>query len=107
MCIRDRRYIKHIKALHSTTKSIFGKHLSEADHTYTNINSNTEIIHVHIKVRSHEKIMYSVINRFQVNPMYKPIDVKYAGARAPACVCAYVYVCGGASRVWLKLLHIY
>ena len=37
------RYIEHTKALQSSTESTF------ANHTYTNINTNMEILHVHTK----------------------------------------------------------
>ena len=45
------RYIEHIKALHSTTESTFGNHLTEAGHTFTNINNNMETC-THKKVKN-------------------------------------------------------
>ena len=43
------RYIEHTKGLHSTTESTFANHLIEPNHTYTNINSNMDILHIHTK----------------------------------------------------------
>ena len=37
------RYNEHMKALHCTIESTFVNHLTEADHTHTNINNNKEI----------------------------------------------------------------
>ena len=51
MCIRDRRYIEHTKALHTTTESTFANHLIEANHTYKNIDNNMNILHEHTKGR--------------------------------------------------------
>ena len=41
------RYIEHANALHFTTESTFANHLIGANHTYTNINCNMDILHVH------------------------------------------------------------
>ena len=39
------RYIEHTKALPSSTESTFANHLIGANHTYTNIENNMDILH--------------------------------------------------------------
>ena len=42
-------YLEHIKALHNNTESTFANHLIETNHTYKNIDTNMELLHVHAK----------------------------------------------------------
>jgi hypothetical protein len=45
----SQRFKEHVKALHNNTESAFANHLIDSGHTYTDINTNLEILHTHKK----------------------------------------------------------